>query len=209
MTRRRARVAVLISGRGSNMQALLAASREPRYPAEIVLVLSNDPDAEGLAIASRAGVKSESLDHRAFASREAFDSALEARLTAEDIELVCLAGFMRLLGPGFVDRWSGRMINIHPSLLPSFRGLHTHDRAIEAGVRIHGCTVHYVVPAVDAGPIIAQAAVPVLPTDTPDTLAARVLAEEHRLYPLGLDLVASGRARLDGGRVKLEPDCPP
>ena len=197
------RVAVLISGRGSNMQALLAAARQPGFPAEIVLVLANDPGAAGLVVARDAGVPADGIEHRGFASREDFEAAIEQRLLKAEIDLVCLAGFMRVLGPGFVGRWTGRMINIHPSLLPVFRGLHTHARALEAGVRIHGCTVHYVVPEVDAGPIIAQAAVPVLPDDTPESLGARVLAQEHRLYPHALALVASGAARLEGGWVAL------
>jgi phosphoribosylglycinamide formyltransferase-1 len=199
MTRRR--VAVLISGRGSNMGALVAAAREVDYPAEIALVLSNRPDAGGLAEAGKAGIATACVDHAAHPDRESFDAALDAALVAHGIEFVCLAGFMRVLTNAFVERWAGRMINIHPSLLPLFRGTKTHRRALEAGVRIHGCTVHFVVPELDAGPIVSQAAVPVRPDDTEETLSARVLAQEHRLYPAALRMICAGDARLDGGRV--------
>jgi phosphoribosylglycinamide formyltransferase 1 len=193
----RKRVALLISGRGSNMAALIAAARRPDYPAEIALVLSNRPDAGGLRRAAEEGITTAVVDHTVFGKdRAAFEQAMQAHLEAHRIDIVCLAGFMRLLTPAFVSRWSGRMLNIHPALLPSFKGLHTHERALAAGVRIHGATVHYVVPEVDAGPIIAQAAVPVLDDDTPDTLAARVLAAELRLYPLALSLVAGGKSIL-------------
>ena len=184
------RVAILISGRGSNMVSLVEASKAPGYPAEIVLVLSNRPDAPGLAYAEGAAIATATIEHRAFPDREAFDGALGAEFAAHRIDLVCLAGFMRILTPGFVGRWRGRMLNIHPSLLPAFKGLHTHARAIEAGVVRHGCTVHWVVPELDSGPIVAQAAVPVLPDDDEPTLAARVLAAEHRLYPEALATVA-------------------
>ena len=190
------------------MVALATAARAPDYPAEIAVVLSNDPGALGLAWARDAGLPTVGLSHKEFAIREDFDRAIDRALEEHGIGLVCLAGFMRRLSPWFVDRWSGRMINIHPSLLPTFRGLHTHARALDAGVRIHGCTVHFVVPEVDAGPIIAQAAVPVLAADTPDTLAARVLAQEHRLYPRALRLVASGTTRLEGGRVRTSAETP-
>ncbi len=183
------------------MQALVAATRRSDFPAEIALVLSNDPRAPGLDWAAQQDLATLALPHRGFPNRDAFDQAIQAALDARGIDLICLAGFMRLLTPGFVERWSGRMINVHPSLLPSFRGLDTHARAIAAGVKLHGCTVHYVVPEVDAGPIIAQAAVPVLDDDTPEALAARVLVEEHRIYPDALDGVASGRIRLSEGRV--------
>jgi phosphoribosylglycinamide formyltransferase-1 len=183
------------------MRSLVAASRRDGFPAEIALVLSNDAEAPGLAWAAQQGLATLALPHRGFASRAAFDAAIQAALDDRGIDLICLAGFMRLLTPEFVDRWSGRMINVHPSLLPAFRGLDTHTRAIAAGVTLHGCTVHYVVPEVDAGPIIAQAAVPVLEGDTPEGLAARVLAEEHRIYPQALEGVASGRIRLVDGRV--------
>jgi phosphoribosylglycinamide formyltransferase 1 len=193
----RKRVAVLISGRGANMAALIAAAKEPSYPAEIALVLSNRPEAGGLKRASAEGVATAVVDHTDFGKdREAFERAVEAHLEMQSIDIVCLAGFMRLFTPSFVLRWSSRMINIHPALLPSFKGLHTHERALEAGVKIHGATVHFVVPEVDSGPIIAQAAVPVLDDDTTDTLAARVLAAELRLYPLALGLVAGGQSSL-------------
>jgi len=193
----RKRVAILISGRGSNMAALVAAARNPVYPADVVAVLSNQPGAGGLERASAEGIPTAVVDQAAFGKdRAAFEQAIQQHLDAHCADLVCLAGFMRLLTPSFVSRWSGRMLNIHPSLLPSFRGLHTHEQALAAGVRIHGATVHYVVPEVDAGPIVAQAAVPVLDGDTPDTLAARVLAAEVRLYPLALALVAGGKSTL-------------
>ncbi|WP_264047412.1 phosphoribosylglycinamide formyltransferase [Methylobacterium flocculans] len=198
---RKVRVAILISGRGSNMASLVAAAQAPDYPAEIVLVAANRPDALGLATASGHGIATRALDHRAYPSREAFDAALQAELAVADIDLVCLAGFMRIFSAGFVEAWAGRMINIHPSLLPLFKGVHTHEQALAAGVRLHGCTVHYVVPELDAGPIIAQAAVPVRPGDDADALAARILVQEHRLYPQALALVASGQVRLEGARV--------
>jgi len=191
------RVAVLISGRGANMAALIAAARKPDYPAEIAVVLSNRPDAGGLRRAGAEGIATVVVDHDDFGKdREAFERAVQAQLEAYRIDIVCLAGFMRQLTPWLVSRWSGLMINIHPALLPSFRGLHTHERALEAGVKIHGATVHFVVPEVDSGPIIAQAAVPVLDDDTPDTLAARVLAAELRIYPLALGLVAGGKSSI-------------
>ena len=201
MTETRRRVGVLISGRGSNMATLVTAAARPDYPAEIVAVLSNRPGALGLAHAAAAGIPAEAVDHRAFPDREAFERALDARIEAAGVELLCLAGFMRVLTPWFVARWAGRMLNIHPSLLPLFRGTHTHEQALAAGVRVHGCTVHFVVPELDAGPIVAQAAVPVLPGDDAAGLAARVLVEEHRLYPAALALVAGGAARLEAGRV--------
>lgn len=187
------RIGILISGRGSNMGALLAAARDPAYPAEIALVLSNRPDAAGLATAAAAGVPAAAIDHRPFnRDREAHETAIHAALVAAGVELVCLAGYMRLLTPVLVDAWAGRMVNIHPSLLPSFPGLHTHARALEAGVKLHGCTVHVVTQGMDEGPILAQAAVPVLPDDTEDTLAARVLVQEHRLYPAAVAGFARG-----------------
>jgi phosphoribosylglycinamide formyltransferase 1 len=193
----RKRVAILISGRGANMAALIAAAKKPGYPAEIALVLSNRPEAGGLRRASAEAIATAVVDHTEFGKdREAFERAVQAHLETQSIDIVCLAGFMRLFTPSFVLRWSSRMINIHPALLPSFTGLHTHERALEAGVKIHGATVHFVVPEVDSGPIIAQAAVPVLDDDTPDALAARVLAAELRLYPLALGLVASGKSSL-------------
>ena len=176
------RTAILISGRGSNMTALLEASRDPAYPAEIVLVLSNNPDAAGLTTAAAAGIPTLAIDHRPFkGDREAHEAAIDAALRAAGTELVCLAGYMRLLTPVLVDAWAGRMLNIHPSLLPAFPGLHTHARALKAGVKEHGCTVQLVTLGMDEGPILAQATVPVLPDDTEDSLAARVLVQDHRL----------------------------
>ncbi|WP_406858379.1 phosphoribosylglycinamide formyltransferase [Alsobacter sp. KACC 23698] len=201
MTRRR--TAILISGRGSNMEALIQAARDPSFPAEIALVLSNRPGAGGLDKASQAGVPTAVVDHRSHPDRDGFEAAMQAQLQAHGVEFVCLAGFMRILTAGFIARWEDRLINIHPSLLPAFRGLRTHERALAEGVRIHGCTVHYVVPELDAGPIIAQAAVPVLDDDTAETLGARVLQAEHALYPFGLSLAAGGRARREGQRVRV------
>lgn len=199
----RVRTAVLISGRGSNLQALLAACAAPDFPAEIVLVVSNEPDAGGLAYAEAAGVPTTVICHRDFDGRDAFERTIEAQLAETRVDLICLAGFMRLLTGGFVARWRDRLINIHPSLLPSFRGLHTHERAIAAGVRLTGCTVHFVRPTMDDGPIIVQAAVPVLPDDDADRLAARVLSAEHLCYPWALRLVADGRAQVVDERVVL------
>jgi len=192
------RVAVLISGRGSNMVALIEAAKAPDYPAEIVLVVSNVPDATGLARARQDGIATAVIDHRAFGKdREAFERALDEELQARGIDIVCLAGFMRLLTPWFVKRWSGRLLNIHPALLPQFKGLHTHRRALEARVERHGATVHFVVPEMDSGPIIVQDSVAVAKDDTEETLAARVLEVEHRIYPDALRLVAEGRVTLD------------
>ena len=199
MTRRR--VAVLISGRGSNMASLIEAARDPAFPAEIALVASNRPGAGGLDRARQAGIETVAVDHRAFPDRETFELALDRALRARSVDLLCLAGFMRVLTPGFVEAWAGQMLNIHPSLLPLFRGTRTHERALAEGVLVHGCTVHYVVPELDAGPIIAQAAVPVVPGDTPDSLAARVLAQEHALYPAALRMVCEGAVCLDAGRA--------
>jgi phosphoribosylglycinamide formyltransferase 1 len=191
------RVAVLISGRGSNMTALVEAAKAEDYPAEIALVLSNRPEARGLGHAREAGIVTAVIDHTKFADdREAFERALDQELRAQRIELICLAGFMRVLTPWFVTRWSGRMLNIHPALLPQFKGLHTHRRALAAGVKRHGATVHFVVPETDAGPIVAQETVPVREDDTEETLAARVLAVEHRIYPRALRALAEGRASL-------------
>ncbi|WP_439634167.1 phosphoribosylglycinamide formyltransferase [Glycocaulis sp.] len=181
-------IAVLISGRGSNLQCLIDACAQPDYPARIVAVISNRPDAYGLERAREAGIAAIAIDHKAFDSRMSFEAALDAALREAGAEFVCLAGFMRILTEGFVNQWAGRMINIHPSLLPKFKGVDTHARAIEAGEAEHGCTVHWVTPGMDEGPVIAQARVPVLPGDTPETLAARVLVEEHRLYPEALKL---------------------
>ena len=188
------RVAILISGRGSNMEALIRASKARGYPAEIVGVLSNKADAGGLAFAADAGIDTAVRSHKDFASREEFDAALDEVLRGWNVDIVCLAGFMRLLTPGFTNRWEGRMLNIHPSLLPAYRGLHTHERALEAGAVEHGCSVHFVTAGLDEGPTILQARVPVLPGDTADTLAARVLVEEHRIYPEALAMVSRGEA---------------
>ena len=188
------RVAILISGRGSNMTALIEAAEAKDYPAEIALVISNRPDAPGLASARAAGVATAIVDHPRFGDeREAFEHALDGELRKSRIDLVCLAGFMRLLTPWFVTRWSGRMLNIHPSLLPQFKGLQTHRRALEAGMKRHGATVHFVVPEMDSGPIVAQDSVAVREGDTEETLAARVLELEHKLYPRALRAVAEGR----------------
>lgn len=201
---KRSRVAVLISGRGSNMASLLEAAAKPDYPAEIALVVSNRPDAGGLERAAQAGVPTAVIDHKGKGSRQAFEEELDAKLRDADIEIVCLAGFMRLLTPWFVNRWHDRLINIHPALLPSFKGLDTHARALAEGCRIHGATVHFVRAEMDAGPIIVQGAVPILDSDDEATLAARVLTVEHRIYPQALALVASGRARVDGMRVLID-----
>jgi phosphoribosylglycinamide formyltransferase-1 len=195
------KIGVLVSGRGSNLQALLDAENAPGYPAKIVAVLSNRADAQALERAKRAGVPTAVVPHREYRDRESFDRALDAALRAHGVEFVCLAGFMRLLSPWFVETWRDRMVNIHPSLLPSFKGLEPHAQALAAGVRVSGCTVHFVRAEMDAGPIILQAAVPVVDGDTPDSLAARILAAEHRAYPLALRLIAEGRVRVDGERV--------
>ncbi|MGE0850945.1 MAG: phosphoribosylglycinamide formyltransferase [Hyphomicrobiaceae bacterium] len=195
------RVGILISGRGSNMSALAEAARGDDYPAAIALVISNRPDALGLERAKAAGIKTIVIDHKAYATREAFDIAVEAALLGDGVELVCHAGFMRIQSEVFAARWLGRQLNIHPSLLPAFKGLNPHKQALDAGVRISGCTVHFVTPELDSGPIIAQAAVAVHEGDTPETLGDRILVAEHRLYPLALRLVASGSARLENGRV--------
>lgn len=190
-TRARRRTAILLSGRGSNAAALIAAAADPAFPAVIALVLSNNPDAPGLGLAGAAGIEALAIDHRPFGrDRAAHEAALDQELRDHAIELVCLAGYMRILTPYLVSRWAGRMLNIHPSLLPAFPGLDAHARALSAGVRLHGCTVHLVTEAVDDGPILAQAAVPVLPDDTEECLAQRVLAQEHRIYPAALSAAA-------------------
>ncbi len=199
-------IAILISGRGSNMEALFEAASQPDYPARIVTVISNRPDAPGLAFARQQNVQTIALDHKAYRSRDAFEADLQKSLETADIDLIVLAGFMRLMTAGFVDRWGNRMINIHPSLLPAFKGLHTHERALTEGVRIAGCTVHFVRPEMDAGPIIAQAAVAVLSGDTPVSLAKRVLEAEHKLYPAAVRLVASGRTRVEQEKVIILED---
>lgn len=204
----RLRVAVLISGRGSNLQSLIDACAAAEFPAEIVSVISNVPDVQGLERARAAGIESRTIDHRDFDGRPAFEAAIDAALQECRAELVCLAGFMRLLTAAFVTRWEDRLINIHPSLLPAYKGLDTHERVIEDGVRITGCTVHFVRPAMDDGPIIVQAAVPVHPDDDSETLAARVLAAEHRCYPLALRLIAEGRVTIENGTVRIEAAAP-
>lgn len=198
------RVAILISGRGSNMMSLVEAARDPSYPAEIILVISNRPEAPGIAWAASQGLPTKVIDHKSYPSREDFEAALHEALVASGAEIVCCAGFMRLMTAGFVEKWSGRMLNIHPSLLPAFKGLDAQAQALAAGVKIAGCTVHFVEPEMDSGPIIAQAAVPVSDDDTPDTLAARILSAEHKLYPHALRLVAAGQVRLEGRRVVVD-----
>lgn len=205
----RKRVAVLISGRGSNLEALIAAAREPTYPADIVLVVANRADAKGLERARQAGITAAVVDHVSHGNdREAFERALQDVLEAHQIAFICLAGFMRLLTPWFVTRWQGRMLNIHPALLPAFKGLDTHARALAAGLKIHGATVHFVVAEMDSGPIIVQGAVPVFDDDTADTLAARVLAVEHQIYPLALRYLAEGRVELVDGHCRVAGSGP-
>lgn len=203
----RKKVAVLISGRGSNLQALIDAAASPAYPAEIALVLSNIAEAAGLDVARGAGIATLTVSHKG-KPREAFDAEIDAALRDRGIDLICLAGFMRLLTPGFVTAWTDRILNVHPSLLPAYKGLNVHQRVIADGVRFTGCTVHVVRPEMDAGPIVAQAAVPVHEDDTSETLAARVLAAEHRVYPLALALVAGGRAQVVGDRVVIAGTAP-
>lgn len=200
------RIAVLISGRGSNLQALIDACAKDAFPASVACVISNRADAYGLERANRAGIATRVVDHKAHSNRESFETALHATIREFDVDLVCLAGFMRILTPGFVHHWQGRMINIHPSLLPAFKGLHTHEQAIAARVRISGCTVHFVTPEMDDGPIIIQAAVPVLESDTAGDLANRILEMEHRIYPEAVRLVALGRVRMEAdGVVSVDP----
>lgn len=197
-------VVILISGRGSNLQAILDA----RLPIRVAAVISNRPEAAGLEIARRHGIAARALDHREFASREAFDAALAAAVDECRPDLVVLAGFMRIFSDAFVNRYRDRMLNIHPSLLPAFPGIHTHRRALEAGAKIHGCTVHFVTPQLDHGPIVIQAAVPVLPGDDEQTLAARVLAQEHRIYPQAIRWFAEGRLRMAGNAVAVAGSSP-
>lgn len=203
----RKRLAVLVSGSGSNLQAILDACAQPGYPAEVAVVLSNVPTAFALERARKAGVATDVLDHKAFPDRAAFDRALAERVASYQADLVCLAGFMRVLGPGFLGAFPGRVLNIHPALLPAFPGLHGPRQALLHGVKLAGCTVHFVDEGTDTGPILAQAAVPVLPGDDEGSLAARILAEEHRLYPAAIRCVVEGRVRLDGRRTQL--DAPP
>ena len=196
-------IVILISGRGSNMEALIAARDAGQLPVNIAAVISNRPDAMGLETASKAGITAHFIDHKAFAGREAFDAALAECIDSFTPDLVVLAGFMRILSDGFVRHYAGRLMNIHPSLLPSFPGLHTHRRALEEGVRIHGCTVHFVTPTLDHGPVIIQAAVPVLDRDDEASLAARVVRQEHRIYPQAVRWFAEDRLHLENGRVRL------
>lgn len=200
----RKRVAVLISGRGSNMVALIEAAKAKDYPADITLVVSNRPDAPGIAYARDAGIATTVIDHTGYGkNREAFERALQAELEKSGIEIVCLAGFMRLLTPWFIERWDGRMLNIHPALLPNFKGLHTHEQALAAGARQHGATVHFVTVGMDEGPTVCQAAVPVRDGDTVEALAARVLAVEHMIYPLALRWLAEGKLQKEKGTCRL------
>lgn len=200
---KRKNIAVLISGNGSNLQALIDAAAKDDYPAAIRLVISNNPDAFGLSRAEEAGIKAVALNHRDYPSREAYDAALQEMLEKHKIDYVCLAGFMRLLTPGFVKAWDGRMINIHPSLLPAFKGLDVHRRVLESGVRFTGCSVHFVVPEMDAGPVIIQAAVAVEQSDTEDSLARRVHQAEHHIYPRALCWLAAGQLQVEGQRVEI------
>lgn len=197
-------IVILISGRGSNMVALIDAAASGALPVRVAAVLANRPDAKGLEVAAAAGVVTRVVDHRLYADRESFDAAMAEAIDAYSPDLVVLAGFMRILSDGFVAHYEGRLINIHPSLLPSFPGLHTHQRALDDGVRVHGCTVHFVTPTLDHGPIVVQAAVPVLDGDDATVLAARVLEQEHRIYPLAVRWFAEGRLRLEDGRVRLD-----
>mgnify|MGYP000249893021 FL=1 len=207
---RKTRCVVLISGRGTNLSAILSAAAAPDYPAEIVAVISNKTDATGLLLAQEAGIATEVVPSQGVSDREIYDQALLAAIDRYQPELVILAGFMRILTPGFVAQYAGRMINIHPSLLPSFTGMHTHQRAIDAGVHVHGCSVHFVTAELDHGPMIAQAAVPVYADDDAAKLAARVLKEEHRIYPEAVRWFAEGRLKVVGQRVLLtdEPAVP-
>ncbi len=199
------RVGVLISGRGSNLQALIDAAADQDFPAEIAIVISNVADAYGLERARTADIPTLVIRHHEFPTRESVDAALDAALRSAGVDLVCLAGFMRLLGGEFVRAWQGRIVNIHPSLLPAFKGLRVHEQALDAGVRISGCTVHYVIAELDSGPAIVLAAVPVAPDDTPETLAARILEAEHRIYPEALRLIAERRVTLENGRAVFTP----
>ncbi len=200
----RLKLGVLISGRGSNLQALIDATADPAFPAEIAVVISNIADVQGLQRAADAGIETCVIDHKAHDGRAAFEATLTETLEAHGVRLVCLAGFMRLLTKGFVDHWRDRIINIHPSLLPAFKGLNTHERVLDYGVKFTGCTVHFVRAEMDEGPIVVQGVVPVLSDDTPDSLAGRVLQVEHRIYPLAVRLVAEGRARVVGNAVNID-----
>ena len=197
-------IVILVSGRGSNMQAIIEAVRDGRLPAEIRAVVSNEPDAPALERARAAGIPAIAINHRDFPARARFDQALMREIDSHDPRLVVLAGFMRILGREFIDHYAGRLINIHPSLLPAFPGLDTHERALQSGAKFHGASVHFVTHEVDGGPVIVQAAVPVRPDDSPDTLAARVLAEEHRIFPLAIRWFLDGRLSVRDGRVLLD-----
>ena len=199
-------IVILISGRGSNMEALIAARDAGNLPVNIAAVISNRPDALGLETAARAGITTHYIDHKAFAGREAFDAALAECIDSFAPDLVVLAGFMRILSEGFVRHYTGRLMNIHPSLLPAFPGLHTHQRALDEGVRLHGCTVHFVTPTLDHGPVIIQAAVPVLDSDDEASLAARVLRQEHQVYPQAVRWFAEGKLQLEGNRVRINAE---
>lgn len=203
------KIAVLISGRGSNLQALIAAAQKKNYPADIALVLSNVAEAKGLTHAVDAGIPTEVISHKDFDGREPFDAAMTAAIEKAGAEFVCLAGFMRLLSEQFIDRWRDRLVNIHPSLLPAFKGLHVHERVVEMGARFSGCTVHYVRHEMDSGPIIVQAAVPVHAGDDAETLAARVLKQEHKIYPLAVKLIAEGRVRVVDEVAQIDGAKPP
>jgi phosphoribosylglycinamide formyltransferase 1 len=201
MSAKKLQVGVLISGRGSNLQALIDAARAPDFPAEIVLVISNVADAQGLERAKKANIPTLVIPHRHYSSRDEFDTALDAALNSAGVEFICLAGFMRLLGDKFVRAWLGKIVNIHPSLLPAFKGVRVHEQVLQAGVTVSGCTVHYVVPELDSGPSILQAEVPVQPGDTVETLSHRVLKQEHVIYPMALRIVAEGRVKLENGQA--------
>lgn len=200
------KLVILISGRGSNMEAIIRACAQERWPAEVDAVIANRPDAAGLAIAASHGIATAVVDHRSFDGRDSFDAALAAEIDRFAPDLVILSGFMRILSPAFVERYEGRMLNIHPSLLPSFKGVHTHQQALDAGVALHGATVHFVIPELDSGAIVAQAAVPVRTGDDADALARRVLAAEHVLYPRAVRWFVEGRLRLEAGRAVVAPD---
>jgi len=198
------KLGILFSGRGSNLAALIEACSDPEFPAEIMIAICNNPDASGVAIAEEAGIPLQIINHREFDSRDTFDAALDATLKEAGVELICNAGFMRILTDGFVESWRNRQLNIHPSLLPSFKGLHVHERVIQSGVRITGATVHFVRAEMDAGPIVAQVALAVAQDDTPESLGARVLEAEHKLYPMAVRLVVEGKTRVHGEKVVLK-----
>lgn len=203
----RLQLGILISGRGSNMAALVEAAEDPAFPADVRCVVANRPDAKGLDFARAHGIPAVLVDHKAYATKAEFETAVINALVDNGVDFVCLAGFMRIVSPLFIERWHNRLINIHPSLLPSYKGLHTHERALADGVKLTGCTVHFVRAEMDVGPIIAQAAVPVLTGDTPDSLAARILTAEHKLYPLAVRLIAEGKAVVQGETVEISADA--